>query len=62
MKYLFMISGVATKADKSRNVVVGDADTHAVIAASDADADAIANCSLENPVILSKVKMNPDWG
>lgn len=61
MKYLFMISGIATKADKSRNVSVGDSDTHAVISPTEQVADAIANCSLENPVVLSKVVMNKDW-
>lgn len=59
MKYLFMIEGVATKADKVRCINVGDVDVHAII--SDESEDPTLKCTLTEPKIVSKKLLGKDW-
>ena len=59
-KYTFKFSGIATKTDKIRGIVVGDFDIHVVLAPTEEAARAI--CSLDEPVHLMQVcECNKDW-
>lgn len=59
MKKLYYVTGTATKADRTRNIQVGDHDCHAIPAYS--ENEAIMLSPLDNSTVKTSFVLNDDW-
>lgn len=59
MKTMYYVTGIATKADKTRDVQIGQLDTHAIPAIN--EQEALSMTSLENPIVTESHPLNKYW-